>query len=168
MKQDGLMCFDNCRFIYIFKFLKILKKKIKKTRIYFTFEIYLKIKCYEVLAKLKYQSFTCTGNNTNPVQWMDTILSNNLSIFLVLGSMQPSSSSRAAELLTSSGQHTAGFVGFGTSAGDLGYVPATGLLGSEEADNSVDGDFRLVLRKLSKRDATTKLKVSFELLCPDG
>ena len=51
-----------------------------------------------------------------------------------------------------------GFVGFGALSGDLGYVPATQGVG-EDADNSVDPDFRMALRKLSKRDATTKLKV---------
>lgn len=51
-----------------------------------------------------------------------------------------------------------GFVGFGvSSSSDPGYVPA--VQGAEEIDNLVDADFRLVLRKLSKRDAVTKLKV---------
>lgn len=50
-----------------------------------------------------------------------------------------------------------GFIGFGTSQSDLGYIPA--VQGAEEIDNLVDADFRMVLRKLSKRDITTKLKV---------
>lgn len=50
-----------------------------------------------------------------------------------------------------------GFIGFGTSQSDLGYVPA--IQGAEEIDSLVDADFRMVLRKLSKRDITTKLKV---------
>lgn len=50
-----------------------------------------------------------------------------------------------------------GFIGFGTSQNDLGYVPA--VQGAEEIDSLVDADFRMVLRKLSKRDITTKLKV---------
>lgn len=50
-----------------------------------------------------------------------------------------------------------GFIGFGTSQSDLGYVPA--VQGAEEIDSLVDADFRMVLRKLSKRDITTKLKV---------
>jgi len=50
-----------------------------------------------------------------------------------------------------------GFIGFGTSQSDLGYVPA--VQGAEEIDSLVDADFRMVLRKLSKRDVTTKLKV---------
>lgn len=52
-----------------------------------------------------------------------------------------------------------GFVGFAIStSNDPGYVPA--VHGAEEIDNLVDADFRLVLRKLSKRDAVTKLKVN--------
>ena len=50
-----------------------------------------------------------------------------------------------------------GFVGFGALSGDLGYVPTS--LGNDEADSSVDADFRMVLRKLTKKDSTTKLKV---------
>lgn len=34
--------------------------------------------------------------------------------------------------------------------------------GAEDIDSLVDADFRLVLRKLSKRDAVTKLKVSMD------
>lgn len=52
-----------------------------------------------------------------------------------------------------------GFIGFGTSQSDLGYVPA--IQGAEEIDSLVDSDFRMVLRKLSKKDVTTKLKASF-------
>lgn len=52
-----------------------------------------------------------------------------------------------------------GFIGFGTFQSDLGYVPA--IQGAEEIDSLVDSDFRMVLRKLSKKDVTTKLKVSF-------
>ena len=52
-----------------------------------------------------------------------------------------------------------GFIGFGTFHSDLGYVPA--IQGAEEIDSLVDSDFRMVLRKLSKKDVTTKLKASF-------
>lgn len=52
-----------------------------------------------------------------------------------------------------------GFIGFGTFQSDLGYVPA--VQGAEEIDSLVDSDFRMVLRKLSKKDVTTKLKASF-------
>jgi len=50
-----------------------------------------------------------------------------------------------------------GFVGFDSLPDGLGYVPAAASI--EEFDNSINGDFRIVLRKLSKKDATTKLKV---------
>ena len=55
-------------------------------------------------------------------------------------------------------------MGFGSTAiSELSYVPA--VHGAEDIDNLVDADFRLVLRKLSKRDVVTRLKVSlnFEL-----
>ena len=48
----------------------------------------------------------------------------------------------------------AGFIGFGALSGDLGYVPQQDDLGT-----SLDGDFRMVLRKISKKDVVTKLKV---------
>lgn len=57
-----------------------------------------------------------------------------------------------------------GFIGFGTSQSDLGYVPA--IQGAEEIDSLVDADFRMVLRKLSKRDVTTKLKVGVSFILP--
>ncbi|XP_066507230.1 E3 ubiquitin-protein ligase listerin [Hoplias malabaricus] len=73
------------------------------------------------------------------------------------GNVRPSSSGRAAELLARESGVVPGFVGFGNSASqEPGYVPA--VHGAEEIDNLVDADFRLVLRKLSKRDAVTKLK----------
>lgn len=68
--------------------------------------------------------------------------------------LQPSSSSHAAELLTSTGGAQAGFIGFGSTPK---YVPASSAL--DDMDSSLDSDFRLVLRKLTKRDATTKIKV---------
>lgn len=53
-------------------------------------------------------------------------------------------------------------MGFDTTVNsELSYVPA--VHGAEEIDNLVDADFRLVLRKLSKRDVVTRLKVSFNL-----
>lgn len=79
-------------------------------------------------------------------------------IFSLL-SYQPSNSGRAAELLAKEQGTVPGFIGFGTFQSDLGYVPA--VQGAEEIDNLVDSDFRMVLRKLSKKDVTTKLKVSF-------
>ena len=68
---------------------------------------------------------------------------------------QPSSSSQAAELLVSQGTgSTAGFIGFGQGPK---YVPASETL--DDMDSSLDADFRMVLRKLTKRDSTTKIKV---------
>ncbi|KAJ8342541.1 hypothetical protein SKAU_G00324690 [Synaphobranchus kaupii] len=84
------------------------------------------------------------------------------------GNVRPSSSGRAAELLARERGAVPGFVGFGTSASnDLGYVPA--VYGAEEIDNLVDADFRMVLRKLSKRDTVTKLKAvqEFGSMCQE-
>ena len=80
-------------------------------------------------------------------------------LFFSLLSHQPSNSGRAAELLAKEQGTVPGFIGFGTFHSDLGYVPA--IQGAEEIDSLVDSDFRMVLRKLSKKDVTTKLKASF-------
>lgn len=80
-------------------------------------------------------------------------------LFFSLLSYQPSNSGRAAELLAKEQGTVPGFIGFGTFHSDLGYVPA--IQGAEEIDSLVDSDFRMVLRKLSKKDVTTKLKASF-------
>ena len=69
---------------------------------------------------------------------------------------QASSSALAAGFLEASGGGVQGFIGFGGVSGNLGYVPAS-VTGDDE--NASDADFHLVLRKLTKRDATTKLKV---------
>lgn len=69
------------------------------------------------------------------------------------GNLKPSSSSQAAELLTSAGTASTGFIGFGSGPK---YVPASSAL--DDLDTSLDSDFRLVLRKLTKKDATTKIK----------
>uniref|UniRef100_A0A8C5TGQ1 E3 ubiquitin-protein ligase listerin n=1 Tax=Malurus cyaneus samueli TaxID=2593467 RepID=A0A8C5TGQ1_9PASS len=76
-------------------------------------------------------------------------------------------SGRAAELLAKERGTVPGFIGFGTSQSDLGYVPA--IQGAEEIDSLVDADFRMVLRKLSKRDITTKLKAmqEFGTMCKE-
>ncbi|CAB1333310.1 unnamed protein product, partial [Coregonus sp. 'balchen'] len=75
----------------------------------------------------------------------------------------PSSSGRAAELLARESGVVPGFVGFGTTATtELGYVPA--VHGAEEIDNLVDADFRLVLRKLSKRDTAVQ---EFGAMCQE-
>ncbi|XP_066065306.1 E3 ubiquitin-protein ligase listerin isoform X1 [Chamaea fasciata] len=83
------------------------------------------------------------------------------------GNLRPSSSGRAAELLAKERGTVPGFIGFGTSQSDLGYVPA--VQGAEEMDSLVDADFRMVLRKLSKRDITTKLKAmqEFGTMCKE-
>uniref|UniRef100_W5KT23 E3 ubiquitin-protein ligase listerin n=1 Tax=Astyanax mexicanus TaxID=7994 RepID=W5KT23_ASTMX len=84
------------------------------------------------------------------------------------GNVRPSSSGRAAELLARESGVVPGFVGFGIStSNEPGYVPA--IHGAEEIDNMVDADFRLVLRKLSKRDAVTKLKAvqEFGAMCQE-
>nr|XP_055064559.1 E3 ubiquitin-protein ligase listerin [Misgurnus anguillicaudatus] len=84
------------------------------------------------------------------------------------GNVRPSSSGRAADLLARESGIVPGFVGFGVStSNDPGYVPA--VQGAEEIDNLVDADFRLVLRKLSKRDAVTKLKAvqEFGAMCQE-
>ncbi|XP_074957449.1 E3 ubiquitin-protein ligase listerin isoform X1 [Phalacrocorax aristotelis] len=83
------------------------------------------------------------------------------------GNLRPSSSGRAAELLAKERGTVPGFIGFGTSQSDLGYVPA--VQGAEEIDSLVDADFRMVLRKLSKRDITTKLKAmqEFGTMCKE-
>ncbi|KAF7701263.1 E3 ubiquitin-protein ligase listerin [Silurus meridionalis] len=84
------------------------------------------------------------------------------------GNVRPSSSGRAAELLARENGVVPGFVGFGIStSNEPGYVPA--VYGAEEIDNLVDADFRLVLRKLSKRDVVTKLKAvqEFGAMCQE-
>ncbi|CAN2387615.1 Listerin E3 ubiquitin protein ligase 1 [Pristimantis euphronides] len=83
------------------------------------------------------------------------------------GNVRPSSSGRAAELLAKESGTVPGFTGFGTAQSDLGYVPA--VQGAEEVDSRVDADFRMVLRKLSKRDVITKLKAmqEFGAMCKE-
>ncbi|XP_070699650.1 E3 ubiquitin-protein ligase listerin isoform X2 [Pempheris klunzingeri] len=84
------------------------------------------------------------------------------------GNVRPSSSGRAAEVLTREGGVIPGFVGFDSSVtSELSYVPA--VHGAEEIDNLVDADFRLVLRKLSKRDVVTRLKAvqDFGSMCQE-
>uniref|UniRef100_A0A8C4LP85 E3 ubiquitin-protein ligase listerin n=1 Tax=Equus asinus asinus TaxID=83772 RepID=A0A8C4LP85_EQUAS len=83
------------------------------------------------------------------------------------GNLRPSNSGRAAELLAKEQGTVPGFIGFGTSQSDLGYVPA--IQGAEEIDSLVDSDFRMVLRKLSKKDVTTKLKAmqEFGIMCTE-
>ncbi|XP_067896603.1 E3 ubiquitin-protein ligase listerin isoform X2 [Heterodontus francisci] len=83
------------------------------------------------------------------------------------GNVRPSSSDKAAELLAKDKGTVPGFIGFGATQNELGYVPA--VQGFEEVDSLVDADFRMVLRKMSKRDATTKLKAlqEFGTMCKE-
>ncbi|XP_015237598.1 PREDICTED: E3 ubiquitin-protein ligase listerin [Cyprinodon variegatus] len=84
------------------------------------------------------------------------------------GNVRPSSSGRAAEVLAREGGAIPGFVGFDTTVtSELSYVPA--VHGAEDIDNQVDADFRLVLRKLSKRDVVTRLKAvqDFGTMCQE-
>ncbi|XP_061596611.1 E3 ubiquitin-protein ligase listerin [Cololabis saira] len=83
------------------------------------------------------------------------------------GNVRPSSSGRAAEVLAREGGSIPGFVGFGSAAVELSYVPA--VHGAEDIDHLVDADFRLVLRKLSKRDGVTRLKAvqDFGSMCQE-
>lgn len=71
--------------------------------------------------------------------------------------IQPSSSARAAELLEASGSAPSGFLGFGALGSDLVHRPSA--IGGEDPEYGIDADFSLTLKKLTKRDATTKLKV---------
>lgn len=83
---------------------------------------------------------------------------------------RPSNSSRSAELL---GTAVPSFVGF-SAAKDGGYVPVLpglSLCSSNEVEmNSVDSSFQVVLKKMSKKDATTKYKAlqEFAALCQDA
>ncbi|VDI80484.1 Hypothetical predicted protein, partial [Mytilus galloprovincialis] len=80
------------------------------------------------------------------------------------GNVRPSSSSQAAQLLVTTGTAATGFIGF---SGSPGYVPASQVF--DDIDNTLDADFRLVLRKLTKKDSTTKVKAlqEFSVLCEE-
>jgi len=69
------------------------------------------------------------------------------------GNAKVSSSARSAQIL---GTNT-GFIGFGTTT-ESGFVPLM------QADDGVPTDFRLVLRKMQKKDITTKVKALQEFL----
>ncbi|EZA47447.1 E3 ubiquitin-protein ligase listerin [Ooceraea biroi] len=83
---------------------------------------------------------------------------------------RPSNSSRSAELL---GTAVPNFVGF-SAVKDGGYVPVLpglSLCSANEVEmNSVDSSFQVVLKKMSKKDATTKYKAlqEFATLCQDA
>ena len=71
---------------------------------------------------------------------------------------QPSSSLRAAELLEASGVQSGAF--------NVGSVSFTGVqdsvkLASDDAvTECTDDDFNLVIKRMAKKDSTTKLKVT--------
>ena len=78
------------------------------------------------------------------------------------GNVRPSSSSRAATMLSKNQQ----LIGFDSFSGELGYMPMLKSL-EDDKDCLIDPDFRVVLSKLSKKDVTTKVKalVEFSDLC---
>lgn len=55
-----------------------------------------------------------------------------------------------------------GFLGFEALSGNLGYVPASVQSSSATASAAEcsDGELRMVMKRMTKRDGTTKLKVS--------
>ncbi|KAL3881947.1 hypothetical protein ACJMK2_028330 [Sinanodonta woodiana] len=83
------------------------------------------------------------------------------------GNVRPSSSSQAAQLLSSGNSIPSGFIGFGMLTGTPAFVPVSQSF--DDIDSSLDADFRLVLRKLTKRDPTTKIKAlqEFSSLCKE-
>ena len=72
------------------------------------------------------------------------------------GNTKAASSARSAQQLGDN----VGFVGFGTST-ESGFVP---LLQGADVDDGVPGDFRLALRKMHKKDVTTKVKALQEFI----
>lgn len=64
-------------------------------------------------------------------------------------------------MLVTAGTASTGFVGFGGFSGSPGYVPASQAF--DDVDSTLDADFRMVLRKLTKKDSTTKVKVKWEV-----
>ena len=68
------------------------------------------------------------------------------------GNTVAASSARSAQFL---GENV-GFVGFGTST-ETAYVPI--LVNSSDPTDDVPADMRVVLRKMHKKDLTTKVKV---------
>jgi len=72
------------------------------------------------------------------------------------GNTKAASSARSAQVL---GENV-GFIGFGTTT-ESAFVP---LLQSSDVDDGVPPDIRLVLRKMHKKDLTTKVKALQEFL----
>ncbi|XP_043579866.1 E3 ubiquitin-protein ligase listerin [Bombus pyrosoma] len=84
--------------------------------------------------------------------------------------VKPSNSSRSAELL---GTSIPNFVGF-SAVKDGGYVPilpGLALCNTNEVEmNNVDSNFQIVLKKMNKKDSTTKCKAlkEFAIMCRDS
>ena len=77
------------------------------------------------------------------------------------GNTKASSSARSAQLLSNSA--SGGFVGFSSTSSGFS-VPLTGIADNASATEFVDDaavptEFRVVLRKMMKKDTVTKLKV---------
>ncbi|KAI1294576.1 E3 ubiquitin-protein ligase listerin [Halotydeus destructor] len=78
------------------------------------------------------------------------------------GNAKPSSSARTAELLTGSGGSVTGFIGFSAFSTPRNVDQDDKTLTAEE-DTAVDSEFRMVTRKLTKKDSVTKIKALQEL-----
>ena len=77
--------------------------------------------------------------------------------------LQASSCGRSAELLG----NTTGFIGFGSVLPEGSFVPVLNVANSfpsEEEELSIPVEFRLTLRKMTKKDVTTKIKALQEFL----
>lgn len=72
----------------------------------------------------------------------------------VKGNAKPSSSAKAAEMLSQIPNYS-----FGTDMPPIGI----GTLMEDSFDSNIDSDFRMVLKKLSKKDTLTKIKTLEEL-----
>ncbi|KAI4457621.1 zinc finger protein [Holotrichia oblita] len=68
---------------------------------------------------------------------------------------RPSSSGRSAELL---GNSISQFTGFSTIKDACFTLPTLTLAMTDDTDSMIDSNFQLVLKKMSKKDSTTKLK----------
>lgn len=94
----------------------------------------------------------------------------NKQIQRIKNNARPSNSSRSAELL---GTMVPNFVGF-SAVKDGGYVPVLPGLSlcslNEVEMNSVDSNFQVLLKKMNKKDATTKYKAlqEFATLCQEA
>lgn len=99
----------------------------------------------------KHKQAQRTKNNARVSKHISTCYSSLINCF-----EQPSSSGRSAEML---GTSMPQFVGFSTVK-ETGFVlPGFSLPGAETSDSALDANFQLVLKKMNKKDSTTKLKV---------